>query len=288
MLDVDYLEPTTVSEASGLLKRHEGGQAVAGGTAVVLMMQQGLLLPEVLISLRSIDGLSSITAGDDSITIGSAVTMQEIANSPLLRERTTSLARACELVGNIRVRHAATLGGNLAEGDYASDPPTVLAGLDATVVAESERGERRIATRDLVTGFYETALEHDEIITGAEVHPLGPDERAVYLKYVSRSSEDRPCVGVAAHVRFTDELVAELSIVVGAVASSPQRLDDLEDQAVGSRLDTDVIESLADAYSRRISPLEDARGSAWYRKRMIRVFVKRALNGLVSVDAAGS
>jgi aerobic carbon-monoxide dehydrogenase medium subunit len=287
-MDIDYLEPTTVSEASELLNLHEGSKVVAGGTAVVLMMQQGLLLPEVLVSLRSIDGLSSVTASDDLITIGSAVTLQEIATSSLLLERTPSLARACELVGNVRVRNAATLGGNLAEGDYASDPPTVLAGLDATVVAESERGERRIAARDLVTGFYETALERDEIITRIEVRPLEPDERAVYLKYVSRSSEDRPCVGVAARAKFSDEIVDELSIVVGAVASSPQRLDDVEDQAVGAPLEADVIESLAGAYSQGISPLEDARGSAWYRKRMIRVFVRRALTGLVSNGAAGS
>ncbi|HZA20180.1 MAG TPA: hypothetical protein VE889_04925, partial [Actinomycetota bacterium] len=80
----------------------------------------------------------------------------------------------------------------------------------------------------------------------------------------------------------------ELSIVVGAVASSPQRLDDVEEQAVGAPLEADVIESLAGAYSRGISPLEDARGSAWYRKRMIRVFVRRALTGLVSNGAAGS
>ncbi|MGH2776628.1 MAG: FAD binding domain-containing protein [Actinomycetota bacterium] len=287
-MEIDYLEPTTVSEASELLNLHEGGKAVAGGTAVVLMMQQGLLIPEVLISLRDIDGLSGITEGADSITIGSAVTLQEIATSPVLRERTPSLAKSCELVGNIRVRNAATLGGNLAEGDYASDPPTVLAGLDATVVADSARGERRIAARDLVTGFYETALERDEIITRVEVRPMGPDERALYLKYVSRSSEDRPCVGVAARAKFSDELVDELSIVVGAVASSPQRLDDVEDQAVGARLETDMIERLADAYSQGISPLEDARGSAWYRKRMIRVFVKRALTGLASNGAEGS
>jgi aerobic carbon-monoxide dehydrogenase medium subunit len=287
-VEIEYREPTTVSEACELLGLHEGAKAVAGGTAVVLMMQQGLLFPEVLVSLRNIDGLSSITAGEDFITIGSAVTLQEIATSPLLLERTPSLAKSCGLVGNVRVRNAATLGGNLAEGDYASDPPTVLAGLDATVVVESGRGERRIAARDLVTGFYETALEHDEIITRIEVRPLGPDERAVYLKYVSRSSEDRPCVGVAARARSSDELVDELSIVVGAVASSPQRLEDVEDQAVGARLEADLIERLAKAYSQEISPLEDARGSVWYRKRMIRVFVRRALEGLVSNRAAVS
>jgi aerobic carbon-monoxide dehydrogenase medium subunit len=285
-LDVDYLEPTTVSEASELLKQREGGKAVAGGTAVVLMMQQGLLFPEALISLRNIDGLSDISANDDLISIGSAVTLHEIATSSLLVERTPSLAATCKLVGNIRVRSWATLGGNLAEGDYASDPPTVLAGLDATVIAESGRGERTIPAGELVTGFYETALEPDEIITRVQMRGLAPDERAVYLKFVSRSSEDRPCVGVAARARFADGAVEELSVVMGAVASSPQRLRDVEEEAVGARLESDAIERLADAYSEGISPLEDARGSAWYRKRMIRVFVKRALTSLASNDSA--
>jgi aerobic carbon-monoxide dehydrogenase medium subunit len=285
-VDVDYLVPTTVSEASELLEQREGAKAVAGGTAVVLMMQQRLLIPEALVSLRNIDGLSDISANDDVITIGSAVTLHEIATSSLLVERTPSLATACGLVGNIRVRSWATLGGNLAEGDYASDPPTVLAGLDATVIAESGRGERTIPAGELVTGFYETALEPDEIITRVHVRALAPEERAVYLKYVSRSSEDRPCVGVAARARFADGAVEALSVVVGAVASSPQRLRDAEEAAVGTRLESDVIERLADAYSQGIAPLEDARGSAWYRKRMIRVFVKRALTGLVSSDTA--
>jgi len=285
-VEVDYLEPTTVAEASELLKQREGGKAVAGGTAVVLMMQQGLLFPEALISLRNIDGLSDINADDDVISVGSAVTLHEIASSSLLLERTPNLARACGLVGNIRVRTSATLGGNLAEGDYASDPPTVLAGLDATVVAESGRGERRIPAGELVTGFFETALEPDEIITRVDVRPLAPDERAVYLKYVSRSSEDRPCVGVAARARFSDGAVDELSVVVGAVASSPQRFHHVEEEAVGDRLDSSVIERLAETYSQEISPLEDARGSAWYRKRMIRVFVKRALTDLDSNDSA--
>jgi len=285
-VEVDYLEPTTVAEASELLKQREGGKALAGGTAVVLMMQQGLLFPEALISLRNIDGLSAINADDGVISIGSAVTLHEIASSSLLLARTPSLARACGLVGNIRVRSQATLGGNLAEGDYASDPPTVLAGLDATVVAESGRGERTIPAGDLVTGFYETALKPDEIITRVDVRALAPDERAVYLKYVSRSSEDRPCVGVAARARFADGAVEELSVVVGAVASSPQRFRNVEADAVGTRLDSSVIERLADGYSQEISPLEDARGSAWYRKRMIRVFVKRALADLASNDSA--
>jgi len=285
-VEVDYLEPTTVAEASELLKQHEGGKALAGGTAVVLMMQQGLLFPEALISLRSIDGLSDINADDDVISVGSAVTLHEIASSSLLLERTPSLARACALVGNIRVRSSATLGGNLAEGDYASDPPTVLAGLDATVIAESGRGERTIPAGELVTGFYETALKPDEIITRVDVRALAPDERAVYLKYVSRSSEDRPCVGVAARARFADRSVDELSVVVGAVASSPQRFRHVEAEAVGTRLDSSVIERVADSYSQEISPLEDARGSAWYRKRMIRVFVARALADLASNDSA--
>ena len=281
-MDVEYLEPASVTDAAELLGRRPDARLLAGGTAVVLMMQQGLLRPEALVSLRRIEGLGSIDDRGDVVTIGSAVTLREVARSPIVQRSVPSLARSCALVGNVRVRSIATLGGNLAEADYASDPPAVLAGLDAAVIAQGRAGHRRIPAGALVTGFYETALAHDEVITGIEVRPLAATERAVYLKYVSRSSEDRPCVGVAARARFDGDIVEELSVVTGAVAPAPQRFPEAEALGVGARLDAAAIERVASAYAEAVSPLDDARGSAWYRTRMIRVFVRRALEALAS------
>src|SRR5207244_1346453 len=125
---------------------------------------------------------------------------------------------------SVRVRCAATVGGVLAEADYASDPPCVFVGLDADVVVRGSGGERRIPAGDFFLGFFETALAADEIVTAVEVPLLAPGTGAVYSKYSSRSAEDRPCVGVFAAVRLADDgrTCEELRVSVGAAARVPQ------------------------------------------------------------------
>lgn len=172
-----------------------------------------------------------------------------------------ALQRAFGLVASPRVRNQATVGGVLADADYASDPPAMLAALDARAVLRSPDGEREVAIEELILGYYETCIEPDELLVEVRV-PAQP-ERAVYRKFRSRSSEDRPCAAVAA-VRSRDGL----RVVVGAVAETPQDFPDLCDgdpAEVGAR------------YAERIEPLSDARGSAAYRRRVIAAEVRRAV-----------
>ncbi|MEX2487333.1 MAG: hypothetical protein WD377_06935 [Nitriliruptoraceae bacterium] len=103
---------------------------------------------------------------------------------------------------------------------------------------------------------------------------------STYHKYISRSSEDRPCVGVAAAARFAGDEIARLTVTVGATAELPQRFDDVTDAVHGGVLDADTRAQVAAAYAERIEPISDARGSAWYRTRMVEVFVRRALEDL--------
>lgn len=279
-----FLEPANVEEACLALAADEwGAKAVAGGTALVLMMRQGLIEPTSLVSLRGIDGLEGVRRDEKRLWIGPLTTLHKIGTSAEVKAATPSLAFACRQVGNVRIRNVATIGGNLGEADYASDPPTVLASLDAECSVEGPTGSRSVRVRDLITGFLTTSLAPGEIITGVSI-PLSPgiDRRLTYQKYVSRSSEDRPCVGVAAAANFQGAELTRLSVVVGAVAPVPQRLDDVTLQAVGGRLAQADRDSIARAYAEAIDPLEDARGSAWYRRRMIEVFVRRALESLSS------
>jgi carbon-monoxide dehydrogenase medium subunit len=281
----ELARPDSVEEACRLLGESEGeAKLIAGGTAVVLMMRQGLIFPTLLVSLQRVEGLSSIEVADGHIVIGGNATLREIAASGLVRRHARSLARACELVGNVRVRNAATLAGNLAEADYASDPPSVLACHRATCTAQGLDGTRSIPVTDLVTGFYSTALSPTEVITEVHVPVAEPDELTAYLKYVSRSSEDRPCVGVAARAVIRDGTVEDLGVVVGAVGPAPASRPDVCGAALGKGLDDATIRTVADDYADSIDPMEDARGSSWYRREMIHVFVTRALDELNSTD----
>lgn len=278
-----YVVPSSVEEACELLAADpSGSMALAGGTAVTLMLRQGLIAPTRLVSLAHVQGLDGVDERSGEIRIGAATTLSQVAASPLVRERLPSLANAAAHVGNIRVRNIATLGGNVAEADYASDPPSVLVSLGADCVIRGTDGIRQMPLDEFVTGFYSNALQAGELLTGVVI-PVPPGRRAVYHKYVSRSSEDRPCVGVAARADFEGTVVRDLSVVVGAVAARPQHIPDVTAQASGERLVDDLVTHLADEYSNRLDPMDDDRGSTWYRREMIRVFVRRALSELATL-----
>jgi carbon-monoxide dehydrogenase medium subunit len=273
-----FVEPTTLEEACRLLDDDANSpKLVSGGTALVLMMRQGLIAPTSLVSLGAVPGLSSIDEDDDRIVIGARSTLTQVAHDDLVRRHIPALAEACRVVGNVRVRNVATIGGNIAEADYASDPPSVLIAMDATCSIQGVSKLRSATVQELITGFYSNSLEPDEVITAVTVSKAGPGSRSCYLKYVSRSSEDRPCVGVAVVADFEDDAVRKLSVVVGAVADIPQRRDDITSVAIGRSLEPAIREGIAESYAEAIDPMDDARGSAWYRRRMIRVFVRRAL-----------
>lgn len=273
-----FHRPATLDEAIDLLARHGGeARAVAGSTAVGVLVRQGLVRPAALVSLAGIPGLAAIERRGDVIVLGALVRHRAVERDPLVRDLLPVLAGTFGLVASPRVRNAATVGGVLAEADYASDPPAVLAGLGATIVTHGPGGGRRLPAEGFATGFYQTLLEPAELVTAVEVPVPAPGTTAVYRKFVSRSSEDRPCVGVFASVRRTAGAVAEVRVVVGAAAERPVRHADLDALGAGTDLGDPVIARLADGYAERVDALADVRGSAWYRREMTRVWVRRAL-----------
>jgi carbon-monoxide dehydrogenase medium subunit len=132
---------------------------------------------------------------------------------------------------------------------------------------------------DFTLAFYTTALEPDEVVTAVRVPIPPPGTHAVYHKFVTRSSEDRPCVGAIAVVRLAADgrTAADVRVAVGAAAEIPQRFLDLDGAATGGELDDAAIRTIAEGYAARIDTLDDMRGSAWYRTEMVNVWVRRAL-----------
>jgi carbon-monoxide dehydrogenase medium subunit len=259
------MAPDSLEEALALrAERGDDATVLAGGTFVGILMNQGFLSPPALLSLGRIAELRSIAAVDGELRLGAMATHRAVERSDAVRERWPVLARAFSLVASPRVRNQATVGGVLADADYASDPPAMLAALGARAVLRSPRGDREVSVGELILGYYETCIEPDELLVEVRV-PAQP-ERAVYRKFRSRSSEDRPCAAVAA-VRSRDGL----RVVVGAVAETPQDFPDLcegDPAEVGAR------------YAERIEPLSDARGSAAYRRRVIAAEVRRAVEAV--------
>lgn len=280
MPNIKLSQPKALDEAlATLAEEGDHTKIIAGGTAVVIMLKNRLIAPSMLLSLGGVKDLRYIRhEAGVGLRMGGLVTIREAENSPLVRDKQPALALTFGKVGNIRVRNAATIAGNLSEADYASDPPCVLVALRARVKACSVRGEREIPLTEFFKGFYETALAPDEILTELTVPDPTPGSRSVYLKYVSRSSEDRPCVGMAAVLENQpDGTCKDLRLVAGAVSEIPQEFGAAGAMARGKRLTDSMIQEIAEAFSSDTEPLSDLRGSAWYRKKIIRVMAGRAM-----------
>src|SRR2546430_4340428 len=248
MANIKLSQPRSLDEAVMLLAK-DGDQTkiIAGGTALVIMLRNHLISPSVLLSLgRLPDRRCSRHEPGTGLRIGGLVTIRDAEGSPLIREKQPTLAHTFGKVGNIRVRNAATVGGNLSEADYASDPPCVLVALRARIKARSVKGEREIPLTDFFKGFYETVLAPDEILTELIVPDQAPGSRATYLKYVSRSSEDRPCVGMAVVSESeSDGSCKDLRLVAGAVSETPQEIASAETMARDRHLSDSLIEEIA-------------------------------------------
>ena len=276
---IAFLQPSSIDQAVDALAQYgDDARPIAGSTALSILLRQGLIQPKALVSLAGLPGLDEIRREDGTLRIGALVTHREVESSNVVQATVPALASTFGRVGNVRVRNAATVGGVVAEADYASDPPCAFLALDAIVEVAGPGGARPIPVNEFFKGFYETALGVGEIVTHVRV-PIPPDSTsAIYEKFITRSSEDRPCVGVFAAVRLdADHRCTELRVAVGAASEVPQRFRELEMIAGGHQLEDDLLRRIADGYAERIETLSDLRGSAWYRTEMVRVWVRRAI-----------
>ncbi len=288
---LSFLRPSSVEEAVSMLNEHgDEAKVVAGSTALTIMLRNRLIDPSVLVSIGRMPGLSEIKAQGGYLHLGSLATHRDVELSPIARDQIPVIADTFHRVANVRVRNVATVGGVVAEADYASDPPAVFLALDAEIDAHGPNGQRTIPANEFFLSFYTTALEQNEIVTAVRVPVPQPGTHAVYEKFVTRSSEDRPCVGVCAAVRLSADASTceDVRVAVGAAAETPQRFPDLEATAVGKELTEDVARSIAEGYAERIDTLDDMRGSAWYRTEMVKVWVRRALMRAVAEAGAAA
>ena len=225
----EILEPRTIEDACTLLSQEEDAKLIAGGTALLILIKQGIFAPRTLINLKKIKSAEEITYNhQDGLRIGGLATIYDVESAPAVRQHYPLLARACHVVANIRIRNMATIGGNLAHGDYQSDPPTALVALDARLELVRLDAVREIPVSAFLLGAYENALGPGELVAAVKVPPSGPGWRSSYLKFTTRSSEDRPAVGVAAMARFEGDRCTDARLVVGAVTTRPARVTEAE------------------------------------------------------------
>jgi aerobic carbon-monoxide dehydrogenase medium subunit len=276
----DLLQPRSLPEAVEMLARHgDDARPLGGGTTLVILMKQRALYYPYLVDLQTIPGLGEIKTESDGLRIGALVTHRQIECSPVIRASFPALADAFGQIGNVRIRQTASVGGNLAHADYRLDPPPALLVLGAEVRLFGAQGARTVPLRQFFRGLYETVLEPAELLIDIKVPFMPENSRAVYLRYNTLSANDWPCLGVAAYLSKASGRCRELRVALAGLASTPVLvggLDFVKDQM----LDAAVIERLLDIVDQQIAPFADLRGSEWYKRRMARLFVKKAVEQL--------
>lgn len=288
MHDFDFLQPASVAEASRLLAElGEDCRVIAGGTALMLGLRQRMLAPTHLVSLAGIEALRGI--GHDparGLRIGALVRHAEVAASPLVRLHAPVLASMAARMANPQVRNQGTLGGNLCYADPSTDPPGCLMALDAQVVLASARGERVLSIEEFLVDYYVTALATDEIVLEIRVPPLAAGTAGVYTRFLRTAAEHRPLASVAFVARREGAVCSQARIVVGASTPIPKRLRRAEAFLEGRAVTPGVAAEAADMVAQDIEPVSDLRGSADFRREMVRVIARRTVAELfgLSID----
>ena len=289
MISFEMAEPASLQEAVAMLDPQEPTiRPVAGGTALMLMMKAGVFRPTRLVSLHRIEPEHArIGIGDSGeCRIGALATLSELEHDGNVAERFPVLKRALRTLSNPRVRNVARVGGALAHGDPHMDLPPVLAALSARVTIAGPKGTRELPLAALYTGYYETVLERNELITAVHVPPLG-GRKAAYVKVTARSADDWPALGVAVSFQFKDGAVHDALVIVSAATEKVTRLHGAETVLQSGRLDDQLLRAAGDAAAEEAVLLSDAHGSAGYKRELLRVYLGRAVRQAADATGAG-
>jgi carbon-monoxide dehydrogenase medium subunit len=266
-----YARADSVDEAIALLNEHgDDAKLLAGGHSLLPLMKLRLATPSVLIDVGAISALSYVRDEGEEIAIGGLTRHHELATNAVLREHVPLLSEAAATVGDPQVRHRGTLGGSLAHGDPASDLPAVVLALLGRIAVQGTNGPRTIASDDFFTGFLETALAPDEIITEVRI-PKVTDAGWAFQKFNKRA-QDWAIVGVAAVGG------ASPGVALVNMGSTPVRAHAVEAALRAGTLSADAAQ-LADHDT---EPTSDLNASAEFRRHLARVLVERALSTVES------
>lgn len=283
-----YLTAASVDHALDLLAQHgSDARIINGGTDLLIEMERKARAPKVVIDVSRVQGLDALRLEHGTFHLGAGVTHNQVVGNKLLRERAYPLVRACWEVGAPQIRNRGTVAGNLITASPANDtiPPLRVMGAWVTLKSAA-RGERHIALDEFVRGVRQTALEPDEMLTEISFPALKPNEFGTFIKLGLRRAQAISVVNVAVVLGFKSEIrnlkseIESAWITLGSVAPTIVAATSAQEFLIGKTLDDATIEQAARLAMRAARPMDDIRGTAEYRREMVRVLVSRALHQL--------
>ena len=285
----EYYSPRTLDEAVALLQKlGPEAKLLSGGQSLIPMMKLRLLSPEHIVDINRIPDLDYITENDGQLRIGALAREHELESSDVVKDKLPILADTAKVIADPLVRSQATICGNLAHGDPANDHPATMLALGATIMATGPKGQREIAVEDFFPGLFTTALEAEEILTEIRI-PLPPARSGgSYLK-LERKVGDFATAGVAVQITLDESGACKRAgLGLTNVGMTPIKARQTEAFLTGKQLDEQTIEKAADIAASESQPMDDIRGSADYKRDLVRVLTGRALKTALNRAKGGA
>ena len=273
----EYHAPQSVDEALTILERYgDEGKVLAGGQSLIPLMKLRFASPRALVDINRIEGLDSIQEDNGFLSIGALVRHKDCERSDALKGRYGVLGDAAPQISDPIVRNLGTVVGSLAHADPQGDWGSALLAVGAQLEVASSGGTRTIPLDELFQGPFTTSLQPNEIATAVQIPDPGTRAGGTYLK-LERKVGDYATVGVAVHLSFDNGTVGRAGIALTGVGHRNLRAEAAEAAIVGAELNDDTIKAAAELAAEAAQPRSDERGSADYKRSVVRVFVERGL-----------
>ena len=278
MKTFEHYAPDSIEELLEMLKSKPNAKLIAGGTDLLLQMKQGTAQPETVISLKNVEELRGFSVSKNGYRLGAGMTLRGITRSNELTQNFPGLVYAAGVVASEQIRSLATLGGNICNASPSADMVPPLIALDAVVQLVSNQGQRDLSLSDFFKGPGESVLKSGEIMHS--IFLPQPSGNMIYSKHAPRKFMDLAVVGVAVRLAKKNGKINEARVALGAVGPVPFRAEKTEALLAGQTLTTELMLEAGEMAAGECVPIDDIRGSAWYRKRMVKVHVRRNLETL--------
>jgi aerobic carbon-monoxide dehydrogenase medium subunit len=278
----DYERPASLEEALGLLAAHgDEAKVMAGGQSLIPLLKLRLAAPGILVDIGRVPGLSGVDVQGAALTIGARARHVDIERSAAVRSRFPILAEAAPQISDPLIRNAGTVGGSICHADPSGDWGAVMLALNAEFVVRSTRGERRIPATSFFDGPFTTTLAPDEILTEIHVPAAGERSGGAYLK-LERKIGDFATAAAAVQVELSNGHIGRAGIGLTSVGPTNLKATRAEEVLAGAEPHDAVIDEAARLAAAACDPRSDVRGSAEYKRDVVRVFVKRGLKAAIA------
>ena len=279
MSNFDYFKPQSLEEVWDLEKKFPGAKYIAGGTDLMVKIKNRIIKPQTLISLRSIPGLPGIEIGE-KVRIGAMTTITDLIEHPELGMIFPVLVQAAERIGSPQIRNVATVGGNLCNCSPCADTALALLLMEARVILKSPRGSREIALEEFFIGPGESCLSGGELMTETLLDKPAPNVQAIFMKK-GRVKMDLAIASVGVLLEMDGGTCKKARFAAGSVAPVPLRLKRVEKLFENAVISKEIIQEAQKIAIDSISPITDIRSTAEYRREIVGVYIKRALEKLL-------